>query len=59
MSVEENKAFVRRWNEAFNQGKAATMAAMDEIFATDWVGHGFGEADILGIEGFARAKKER
>lgn len=53
------KPFGCRFVEEVNKGKAATMAAMDEIFTTDWVGHGFGDADILGIEGFARAKKER
>lgn len=51
------KLFGRRFVEEVNKGKVVMLATVDEIFATDWVGHGFGEADILSIEGFARAKK--
>jgi steroid delta-isomerase-like uncharacterized protein len=47
MSTEENKAIWRRWVEEMNKGKAAALAAMDEIFATDFVAHGaLGDFDL-------------
>ena len=47
MSAEENKAIWRRWVEEFNKGKAAALAAMDDIFATDFVAHGaLGDFDL-------------
>lgn len=48
----ENKALVRRWFEELNKGKAAALAAMDEIFATDLVFHSATGADIHGIKDF-------
>ncbi len=36
MTVEENKAIVRRWGEAFNK---KDLAAVDEIFAAKYDGH--------------------
>jgi len=49
MSVEENKALWRRWVEEMNKGKGAALAAMDEIFATDFVAHGT-LGDIRGLD---------
>ena len=47
MSVEENKAIWRRWVEEMNKGKAAALAVMDEILATDFVAHGaLGDFDL-------------
>ena len=40
MSAEENKAIWRRWVEEMNKGKAAALAVMGEILATDFVAHG-------------------
>ena len=47
--VEENKAIARRGvEEVWNQGK---LDVIDEIFATDYVGHYVGSPDIHGPEG--------
>jgi predicted ester cyclase len=47
MSTEENKAVVRRIVEESNKGLEACLAAMDELFAPDYVYHGpFGEMDL-------------
>jgi len=40
MSVREIKALERRWVKEMNKGKTATMAAIDELYATDYVIHG-------------------
>ena len=40
MSAKEIKALERRLYEEMNKGKAATMAAIDELYATDHVVHG-------------------
>jgi len=37
MSVEENKALMRRWFEEVNKGKAAAMVATDELHSADIV----------------------
>ena len=58
MSTEENKAVVRRWFEAFNKGKEAAMAAVDELFAPTYVGHGTGvvpDVDRAGAKQMAQA----
>jgi hypothetical protein len=39
MSAEELKALELRWFEQWNKGKAARMAVIDELFATDVVYH--------------------
>jgi steroid delta-isomerase-like uncharacterized protein len=37
MSIEENKALVRRWvEEVWNQGR---LDVLDELYTPDWVGH--------------------
>ena len=48
MTVEENKAIVRRWGEAF---KKRNLAAVDEIFDANYVGHVPGFEDVKGPEG--------
>ena len=48
MSVEENKAAVRRLNEAVNK---RDFSIFTELFAPNYVGHGFGTEDIKGPEG--------
>ena len=43
MSIEENKAVVRRFYEAFYKGKEAAMTALEELYAApDYVIHGTG-----------------
>ena len=42
MSVEENKAVVRRMLEAFNKGQEACMAALEELLAPGYVWQGTG-----------------
>jgi predicted ester cyclase len=47
---ERNKALSRRWfEEVWNQGKEETI---DELFAPSSVGHGLGDAPLVGAEGF-------
>jgi predicted SnoaL-like aldol condensation-catalyzing enzyme len=49
MSTEENKAVVRRiWEEILNKGD---LALVDEIIATNYVGHGPGGQEVKGSEG--------
>jgi len=40
MSAKEIKALERRWFEESNKGKAAAMAVIDELHATDYIFHG-------------------
>jgi ketosteroid isomerase-like protein len=43
MSTEQNKAVLRRWLEAMNRGNVDLQVALaDEVYTTDFVGHGFG-----------------
>ena len=52
MSTEENKALVRRAYEAFNNGMAG-MAALEELYAPDYVYHGpsvFGDMDLAAMK---------
>jgi len=39
MSVEENKALVRRWFEESNKGKAAAIAVVDKLCASSCILH--------------------
>ena len=48
MSIEENKALYRRAIEEFNK---RNLAALDEIFAANFVGHAASMGDIRGPEG--------
>jgi len=50
MSVKEIKALARRWFEEANKGKEAFMAAIDELYATDIVGHGSGGEETRGLK---------
>jgi steroid delta-isomerase-like uncharacterized protein len=54
MSVEENKAVVRRFYEAFNKGQEAAMAALEELYAAPayvWHGPGvFPDLDRAGMK---------
>jgi steroid delta-isomerase-like uncharacterized protein len=48
--TEENKVLERRaWEEVWNQGN---LAAIDEIFAADYVGHNPGMPPLSGTEGY-------
>ena len=48
MSTEENKAIVRRYIDVVNK---KNLAAMDEIFDANYVGHVAGFEDVKGPEG--------
>jgi len=50
MSAKEIKALVRRWFEEANKGKAAALAVIDELYATDIVCHLSGGVDIRGLK---------
>ncbi len=52
MSVEDLKALGRHFFEELNKGKTAALAVMDEVYATDFVGHGGGGEEIRGLEEF-------
>jgi len=52
MSAKEIKALTRRWFEEANKGKAAFMAIMDELYATDIVFHGATGEDIHGLKDY-------
>ena len=52
MSTEENKAVVRRWYEESNKGKEAVMAAVDQLFAPDYVCHGSGVIPDIDLAGW-------
>jgi steroid delta-isomerase-like uncharacterized protein len=39
MSAKDLKALVRRFFEEYNKGKAAAIAAMDELYAADFLMH--------------------
>jgi steroid delta-isomerase-like uncharacterized protein len=56
MSVEEIKALVRRLVEEWNKGKAAAMAVIDELYATDFVSHG--DEDMRGIKNVKQSTSE-
>ena len=52
MSVKEIKALERRWFEESNKGKAAAMAVIDELHATDYVFHDSTGKDIHGLKDY-------
>jgi len=52
MSLEENKAIMRRWMEGTSKHD---LSIMDELLADDYVLHGAGGQDIKGPEGFKQA----
>ncbi len=58
MSTEENKAMVRRFYEAYNKGQEAAMAALEGLYAPDYVYHGpsaLGDADLAATKRIWRA----
>ena len=60
MSIEENKAVVRRFYEEWNKGLEAGMAAIEEYCAPDYVWHSpspgvFPDLDRAGMKQFGRA----
>jgi len=58
MSAKEIKALVRRFFEESNKGKAAAMAVVDELCATDFVYHGGGGEEIRGLKDYKQSTRE-
>jgi len=59
MSAKEIKALERHVLEEYNKGKAAAMAVMDELYATDFVMHGSTESeDIHGLKDVKQSMSE-
>jgi steroid delta-isomerase-like uncharacterized protein len=56
MSAKDLKALTRRFIEEWNKGKAAAMAVIDEMYATDFVSHG--DEDIRGIKNVKKSTSE-
>jgi len=52
MSTEENKAAVRRLNEAINK---EDWSVLPEHFAPNYVSHGFAAEDVKGLEGIKQS----
>ena len=57
MSEKEVRVLVRRFLEESNNGKAAAMAVIDELYATDIVQHGSGE-DMRGLKDYKQSFSE-
>ncbi len=55
MSAKEIKSLERRWIKEWNKGKAAAMAAIGELFVTDFVEHGGSGEDAVGIKGYKQS----
>jgi predicted ester cyclase len=51
MSTKDLKALERRFVNEFNKGKAAAMAVIDELIATNNVSHTASGMDIHGLKG--------
>ena len=58
MSAKEIKTLVRRFFEESNKGKAAAMAVIDELCATNIVYHGGGGEEIRGLKDYKQATLE-
>jgi len=56
MSARDLKALTRRFIEEWNKGKAAAMAVIDEMYATNFVSHG--DEDIRGIKNVKQSTSE-
>jgi predicted ester cyclase len=52
MSEEKIKALTRRMYEEWNKGKAATIADIDETYASNYVFHSSMGSDIRGLKDF-------
>jgi steroid delta-isomerase-like uncharacterized protein len=50
MSTNENKALERRWFKAFDNGKDAVMAVIDELYSNDFVLHSATGEDMHGLK---------
>lgn len=50
MTLKENKALEHQWYEAFNRGRDAAFAIMDELLADDFVLHCGSGHDIRGLK---------
>ena len=58
MSATEIKALERRLYEEYNKGKAAVLAVIDELYATDTVQHSSTGQDIRGIKDYKQHVSE-
>ena len=58
MSAKEIKALERRWLEEWNKGKAVAMAAIDELYATDFVDHGATGEVTHGLKDYKQSVSE-
>jgi hypothetical protein len=58
MSVKDIKTFERRFFEEQNKGKAATMAIMDESYATNIVYHNGTGEDVRGLKDYKQYTNE-
>ena len=58
MSVEEIKALERRWVEEFNKGKAAAMAVIDELHATDYICHSSTGDDVSSLKDYKQENSD-
>jgi len=58
MSAKESKALERRFFKEWNKGKAAAMAVIDELGATDCVYHSASGEEIHGLKGFKKSMSE-
>ena len=55
MSAKNLKALVRHFFEEASKGKEATFAAIDELFATDYVEHTGSSKDTCGIKDYKQS----
>ena len=58
MSAQEIKALERRLYEECNKGKAAALAVIDELYATDTIQHSSTGRDIRGIKNYKQHVSE-
>jgi predicted ester cyclase len=58
MSAKEIKALERRWFRELNKGKAAAIAVIDELCATDFVRHCARGKDLRGIKVYEQDMSE-
>jgi len=56
--AKENKALVRRFLEESNKGKAAAMAVIDELWATNIVYHGGGGEEIRHLKDYKQSTSD-
>ena len=58
MSAKEIKALERRLYEEYNKGKAAVLAVIDELYATDTIQHTSAGQEIRGIGNYKQHVSE-